>query len=159
MSWQYLLLKNAHTKHCFRTRARMDLSLLLFLLSICHYCCCFCCCPFVVIVVIFVVVHFSLLLLFVVVHLAFDTRTTDSIGRSLVSASCCSSSFSLLLHCFFHPSVLVSISVFMVLSTVFHSINSPADSPLSHSVPPVLFLPFWSFQLYISLRKSPSAQM
>ena len=31
-------------------------------------------------------------------------------------------------------SVLVSISVFMVLSTVFHSINSPSNSPLAHSL-------------------------
>ena len=30
-------------------------------------------------------------------------------------------------------SVLVSISVFMALSTVFHFINSPNNSPLSHS--------------------------
>ena len=37
-------------------------------------------------------------------------------------------------------SVLVSVSVFMVLSTVFHSINSPDNSPFSHSVPLVLFL-------------------
>ena len=51
-------------------------------------------------------------------------------------------------------SVLVSISLFMVLSTVFHSINSPDNSPLSHSVLPVLFLPNWSFQLYISLYES-----
>ena len=43
-------------------------------------------------------------------------------------------------------SVLVSVSVFTALSTVFHSRNSPDNSPLSHS-----------FQLYISLRKSPSA--
>ena len=50
----------------------------------------------------------------------------------------------------FH-SVLVSISVFMALSTVFHSINSPDNSPLSRSVLPVSFLPNWSFQLYISL--------
>ena len=35
-------------------------------------------------------------------------------------------------------SVLVSISVFMALSIVFHSINSPDNSPLSHSVLPVL---------------------
>ena len=48
-------------------------------------------------------------------------------------------------------SVLVSVSVFMALSTVFHSINSPDNSPLSHSVLPVLFLPYWSFQLYIYL--------
>ena len=79
-------------------------------------------------------------------------------------------------------SVLVSISVFMALSTVFHSINSPDNSPLSHPVLPVLFLPYWSFIIiiighlwrpiswepwaltkqistiwYISLRKSPSA--
>ena len=50
----------------------------------------------------------------------------------------------------FH-SVLVSMSVFMALSTVFLSINSPDNSPLSHSDLPVLFLPYWSFQLYISL--------
>ena len=45
--------------------------------------------------------------------------------------------------------VLVSVSVFMAPSTVFHSINTPDYSPLSHSVLPVLFLPYWSFQLYI----------
>ena len=39
----------------------------------------------------------------------------------------------------FH-SVLVSIAVFMALSTVFHSINSPDNSPLSHSVLPASFL-------------------
>ena len=38
-------------------------------------------------------------------------------------------------------SVLVPIYVFMALSTVFHSINSPDKSPLSRSVLPVLFLP------------------
>ena len=54
-------------------------------------------------------------------------------------------------------SVLVSVSVFMTLSTVFHSINSPNNSPLSHSALSVLFLPYWSFQLDNSLRKSPSA--
>ena len=36
-------------------------------------------------------------------------------------------------------SALVSVSVFMILSTVFHSIDSPNDSLLSHSVLPVLF--------------------
>ena len=39
-----------------------------------------------------------------------------------------------------YHSVLVSRSVFMALSTVFHSINSPDNSPVSHSVLPVLFL-------------------
>ena len=53
-------------------------------------------------------------------------------------------------------SVLGSVSVFMALSTVFHSINSPYNSPLSHSILPALFLPYWSFELYISLLKSPS---
>ena len=48
-------------------------------------------------------------------------------------------------------SVLVSTSVFMALSTVFHSINSRNNSPFSHSVLPVLSLPYWSFQLYTSL--------
>ena len=52
-------------------------------------------------------------------------------------------------------SVLVSVSVLMALSTVFHSINSPDNSPFSHSVLPVLFLLYWSFQLHISLGKSP----
>ena len=37
-------------------------------------------------------------------------------------------------------SVLMSVSVFMALSCVFHSINSPDNSPLSHFVLPVLFL-------------------
>ena len=50
-------------------------------------------------------------------------------------------------------SVLVSISVFVSLSTVFHSTNSPNHSPLSHSVLPVLFLPYWPFN-YISLYES-----
>ena len=40
---------------------------------------------------------------------------------------------------------LVSVSVLMVLSTVFHSMNSPNNSPPSHSVLPVLFLPYWPF--------------
>ena len=51
-----------------------------------------------------------------------------------------------------HPSLpapfysdLVSVSVFTALSTVFHSRNSPDHSPLSHSLLPVLFLPYWSF--------------
>ena len=42
-------------------------------------------------------------------------------------------------------SVLVSIPVFMALSTVFHYIKSPDNPPLSHSVLPVLSLPYWSF--------------
>ena len=50
----------------------------------------------------------------------------------------------------FH-SVLLSVSVFVALSSVFHSINSPDNSPFSCSVLLVLFLPNWSFQLYISL--------
>ena len=54
-------------------------------------------------------------------------------------------------------SVLVSISFFMALSTVFHSTNSPNNSRLSHSVLPVLFLPYWPFQLYFYLWKSHSA--
>ena len=48
-------------------------------------------------------------------------------------------------------SVLASISVFIALSTIFQSINSPNNSPLSHSVLPVLILPYWPFQLYVSL--------
>ena len=52
-------------------------------------------------------------------------------------------------------SILVSFSVFMALSTVFHSLNSPNNSPPSHSVLPVLLLPYWSFQLYISYESFP----
>ena len=48
-------------------------------------------------------------------------------------------------------SILVSITLFIALSTLFHSINSPDNPPLSHSVLPVLFLPYWFFQLYIYL--------
>ena len=44
-------------------------------------------------------------------------------------------------------SVRVSLSLSMALSTVFYSINSPHNSPLSHSVLPVLILPYCSFQL------------
>ena len=46
-------------------------------------------------------------------------------------------------------SVLVSSSVFMALSTVFHSINFPDNSLLSHSVLPVL--------LVLATIESPSA--
>ena len=47
-------------------------------------------------------------------------------------------------------SVLVSISVFMGLSTVFHSINSPDNSLFSHFVLPVLSFSYWSFKLHVS---------
>ena len=50
-------------------------------------------------------------------------------------------------------SVLVFVSVFMALSTVFHSIISPVNSPFSRSVLPVLSLPYWSFQLYYLFMK------
>ena len=43
-----------------------------------------------------------------------------------------------LAHSFLY-SVIVSVFVFMALSTVFHSMNFPDNSPLSHSVLPVLF--------------------
>ena len=56
-----------------------------------------------------------------------------------------------LLNLFLKNSVLVS--AFMVLSTVFYFINSPNNSPLSHSVLPVLILPYWSFQPYVSFMK------
>ena len=56
----------------------------------------------------------------------------------------------------FYP-VLVSVSAFMTLSTVFHSINSPDNAPLSHSVLPLLYMPYWSFQLYSLKEMSPAA--
>ena len=54
-------------------------------------------------------------------------------------------------------SVLVSVSVFMDLSTLSQSIHSPDNFLLSLSVVLVLFLPYWSFQLHICLGKSFSA--
>ena len=57
------------------------------------------------------------------------------------------------LHTLFFYSVLVSLSVFIAISVVFHSINSSDNSSLSHSVLPVSYLPYWSFQLYISFMK------
>ena len=48
-------------------------------------------------------------------------------------------------------SVLVSVSVFMALSTVFHSINSPNNSPFSHSDLPFLSLPYFVLSALISL--------
>ena len=52
-------------------------------------------------------------------------------------------------------SVLVSVSVFMTLSTAFHSTDSPDKSLLSHSVLPVLFYLTGPFN-YISLFESLS---
>ena len=51
-------------------------------------------------------------------------------------------------------SVLVSVSVFMALSTVFHSINSPDNSLLSHSVLQVLFLPLLVLSTVLCLCES-----
>ena len=46
-----------------------------------------------------------------------------------------------------HPfySLLVSVSVFMALSTVFHSMNSPDNYLFYHSVPPIYFCLFGPF--------------
>ena len=56
-------------------------------------------------------------------------------------------------------SVLVSILfVFVALSTVFHSINYPDNSPLSHSVLVVLFLPYLflsTISLFMKVSFSP----
>ena len=50
------------------------------------------------------------------------------------------------------PTELVSFSLFVALSTVLHSINSPDNSLFSHSVLPVLCLLYW---FYVFLWKSP----
>ena len=93
------------------------------------------------------------------VHRTSPTMSTPH-GLTLTWWECCGLCLSEkpteLAHFLFHR-VLGSISVFMALSNVFYSINSPDNYPLSHSVLMVLFLPYWSFKLYISLRKSPSA--
>ena len=51
-------------------------------------------------------------------------------------------------------SVLVSVYVFVALSTVFYSMNSPKNSLLSRFVHPVLILSYWPFPLNTSLYKS-----
>ena len=48
----------------------------------------------------------------------------------------------------FFYSVLVSVSVFMALSTVFHSISSPDNSTLSHSVLLVSLLLNWYIKTF-----------
>ena len=50
-------------------------------------------------------------------------------------------------HTPFFYSVLVPVFVFMAVSTVFCSLNSPDNPPLFLSVLPVLYPPCWSFQL------------
>ena len=57
--------------------------------------------------------------------------------------------------CFFFIFFLFTLFLYLFLSlwpfsTVLHPINSPDNSLLSHSVLPVLFLPYLSFQIYIS---------
>ena len=65
-------------------------------------------------------------------------------GLTFTCWGCCGLCFwhkpAELAHSFFY-SALVFISVFMALSTLFHSIYSPDHCPLSHSVLPVSFLP------------------
>ena len=103
-------------------------------------------------------------------HVGAATLSLD-LSRGLIFSwwECCSLFIYLFFVCLFvfyvkQPSlptpfysVLVSISVFMALSTVFHSVNFPDNSPLSYSVLLVLFLTYWSFQLYIALWMSSSA--
>ena len=54
----------------------------------------------------------------------------------------------------FH-SFLVSISVFMAVSTVFHSRNSLNNSSFGHSVLPVFSLPYWSFHFVLLVLSLP----
>ena len=75
-----------------------------------------------------------------------NDSTTVRTGGVLVAAGswwgcyglCLGHQPAVLVHTFFFflfvNSVLVSVSVFMALSTIFHSINSPHNCPLSHSV-------------------------
>ena len=53
-------------------------------------------------------------------------------------------------------SVLVSVSVFVALSTVFHSISSPDISPLSNSVLPVISVLLVLSTAYIFMKVSIS---
>ena len=59
---------------------------------------------------------------------------------------------------FFFYSVLVSVSVVVALSTVFHTMNTPDNSPFSHSVLPVLplaLLGFSTVYLFTKVSFSP----
>ena len=70
---------------------------------------------------------------FFCLHGPFNCISFHKFSRQLSVLSLCSSGL---------------ISALLVLSTVFHSINSPANFLFSHSVLPVLSPPCWSFQLY-----------
>ena len=52
--------------------------------------------------------------------------------------------------------VVVVVVVFYAFTTVFHSINPSDNSLLSHSVLSVVFLPYWSFHLYLFIKVSLS---
>ena len=83
---------------------------------------------------------FPLLLLVLLVLLLFSSSSSFSSSVPAGSPSC-SGDVTVYVPDINQPSlptplycVLVSVSVFMALSTVFHSINSPNNSLLSHSV-------------------------
>ena len=119
-----------------------------------HLCTCCCCCCFRLFVCLGLFVFFKSFLA--------DQRSTIHCPRRLTFSwwGCYNlrhrHKITKFAHSFFY-SVLVSISVFMAFSTLFHSINSPDKFSLCHSVLLVLILPYWSFQLYFSLWKSPPA--
>ena len=56
-------------------------------------------------------------------------------------------------------SVLVSASVFTALSIVFHSLYSPDNCPLSHSVLPGLFCLIGPFNFFMKVSLSPEMPM
>ena len=90
-----------------------------------------------------------------VINMVFCHRCCGPRGLIFMWWWCCGLCFwhkpTELAHSFY--SVLVSISVFMALSTVFHFINSLNNSPLSHSVLPVFFCLIGPFN-YISFHES-----
>ena len=102
---------------------------------------------------------FLFVCLFLPVYITYSPRTMCPRGLTFTWWGCCGL-------CFLHkPSelahfvyfVLMSVSVFMALSTVLYSINSPDNSQFSYSVLPILFLTFSALSaIYLFMKVSLS---
>ena len=90
-----------------------------------------------------------------IVHLYFLYSVTQSVLPVIVPVGSPSRGGDVAAYVFniSQPACPLLFILFMALSTVFHLINSPNNSWLSHSVLLVLFLPYWSFQ-HLSLYES-----
>ena len=93
------------------------------------------------------------IIIIIIMRSKFINSTTDAVeGRIVLGMSRFMSDIK-------QPSLPTLIILFLclcvlrALSTLFHSIISPENSPLSHSVLPVLFLTYWSFSTIYLFKK------